>query len=216
MGLLLPHRDGTAVVAQVIVFIDAQNIYRAARYAFFEDPSTPHIYGTFNPRKFGELLVARPRPGEPRILKEVRIYTGRPDSSRNQLTYSAHMRQCAAWEALGKVTITARPLRYPRNWPTEREREKGVDVALAIDFVSMFIDGIYDIGILASADTDLVPALETVARRAPPDKAPEVAAWHSGTYKNRLRISGMNIWCHLLEKSDYSAVSDLTDYRPST
>ncbi len=174
------------------------------------------MQGNINPRKFGELLVARPRPGELRTLKEVRVYTGRPDASKSSLTYSAHMRQCAAWEALGKVTTIARPLRYPRNWPAEREREKGIDVALAIDFVSMFIDGQYDIGILASADTDLRPALETVARRAPSDKTPEVAGWHSDTYNSRLRVPGMNIWCHLLKKSDYSGVADLTDYRPNT
>jgi hypothetical protein len=41
-------------------------------------------------------------------------------------------------------------------------KEKGIDVLLAIDFVMMAMRREYDIGVLCSADTDLVPTLEAV------------------------------------------------------
>mgnify|MGYP001593267752 CR=1 FL=1 len=69
------------------------------------------------------------------------------------------MKNCAAWVNSG-VTVTTRMLRYPKNWPQEKEREKGIDVALVIDFVTMAIDNQYDVGVLASVDTDLTPALQ--------------------------------------------------------
>jgi uncharacterized LabA/DUF88 family protein len=69
------------------------------------------------------------------------------------------MRQCAAWESKGAIVI-ARALRYPAGWPETKPQQKGVDVALAIDFVTMAIDGQYDVGVIASTDTDLKPALE--------------------------------------------------------
>jgi NYN domain len=58
------------------------------------------------------------------------------------------------------VTVVQRPLRYPKAWPAEKAQEKGVDVALAVDFVVMAVTRVYDVGILVSTDTDLVPALE--------------------------------------------------------
>jgi hypothetical protein len=45
-----------------------------------------------------------------------------------------------------------------------REEEKGIDVALAIDFVTMAVRGEYDVGVIMSTDTDLKPALEAVAQ----------------------------------------------------
>jgi uncharacterized LabA/DUF88 family protein len=36
---------------------------------------------------------------------------------------------------------------------------------IAIDYVTMAIDHAFDIGVMFSADTDLVPALEAVVRR---------------------------------------------------
>jgi hypothetical protein len=38
------------------------------------------------------------------------------------------------WERAG-ARLIARPLRYPAGWPRERPTEKGVDAALAVDFV---------------------------------------------------------------------------------
>ena len=76
------------------------------------------------------------------------------------------------------MTVITRDLRYPPDWPRRPAQEKGIDVALAVDFVMMAARGEYDVGILFSSDTDLVPALEAVIALRPDDPpACEVAAW---------------------------------------
>lgn len=108
--------------------------------------------------------------------------------------------------------MITRPLRYPTAWPADKEREKGIDVLIAVDFVTMALDDRYEIGILASADTDLAPALEYVAKHKSMSKRVEVVAWHSQSARGRLSVSGLNVWCHWLDRTAYDAVADLTDY----
>lgn len=85
---------------RAVVFIDAQNMYRGARRAFFA-PTDAHMFGQFHPRALGERVASHGRPGDARQLVEVRIYSGRPNPTRSPKTYAAHMRQCAAWETSG-------------------------------------------------------------------------------------------------------------------
>src|SRR4051812_33793774 len=122
---------------RVVVFIDAQNLYNDARRAFCRrtDPAT---HGQVDPMRLGRLLVSKKPHGaeEGRTLEEVRVYRGRPDSTKESKTYGAHMRQCDAWEKDGANVIT-RPLRYPGDWPDSPPEEKGVDVAIAVDMVTM-------------------------------------------------------------------------------
>jgi uncharacterized LabA/DUF88 family protein len=91
-------------------------------------------------------------------------------------------------------------------------QEKGIDVALATDFLDLAWDQEYDVGILFSSDTDLVPAAERVYKRQL--ARVEVAAW-SNTF--RLRFPSTTLpWCHHLSKADYLAVADPTDYTKPT
>lgn len=46
-----------------------------------------------------------------------------------------------------------------------RLREKGIDVKLAVDLMTGAIDNKYDIAIVISSDTDLVPAIDWVVKR---------------------------------------------------
>lgn len=196
---------------RVVVFIDAQNVYHDAREVFFEN-SGSHTLGQFDPLKFSQLICANKPLGqekEPRVFKEVRVYTGRPDASKDPRSYAAHRRQCAVWESRG-VIVRPRTLRYPPDWPTTRAEEKGIDVALAIDFVIMAVEGEYDIGVIASTDTDLRPALEYVFNR--PEVRAEVAAWWYGATSKHLWVPDHVVWCNRLPKADYDAVADYTDY----
>ena len=72
-----------------------------------------------------------------------------------------------AWvaEQPDKVQVFPRPLRYSYQRPAGEE--KGVDVELAIDLVSLALDDVFDVVVLASADTDLIPPLQFVADRMP-------------------------------------------------
>lgn len=196
---------------RVVVFVDYQNTLGIAR-SLFHPPNPPGTAGQIDPLKLGELLAAR-SPFD-RELTQVRMYRGQPHSSRDPKGYGANFRQCATWDRHPQVEVITRTLRYPDNWPKEKEEEKGIDVALAIDFVVMAVRDEYDVGILMSTDTDLKPALEAVcAMKGNPFPRCEVAAWSAkGQHSRRLSISGASIWCHWLDESDYKAVADGRDY----
>jgi len=197
---------------RVWVFIDAQNLYRDARDAFHSS-GDPSSYGQVDPRKFGELVASRAsaKNPRPRQLDEVRIYAGTPSSSKEPKANAAHLKQRAAWEKLGVKPFT-RPLQYLRGGPSSKGREKGVDVAVAVDLVFNAARRNYDVAVVASTDTDLLPALEAVweLRRAWGEPQLEVACWSPLT--KRLRLVGYNLWCHHLDQAEYEAIRDKTNY----
>ena len=200
------------VADRVILFIDVQNVYGGARRCFFAGTSMHHTDGQIDPFAIGHLICSRPPPGFERTLAEVRVYTGRPESSKEPRTYAAHMRQCQAWERAG-VVVVPRTLRYPERWPQERAEQKGVDVQLAIDFIAGAIDRRYDVGIIFSTDSDLRPALEFVAERYPDYPRAESIAWRGPRANAALRAHNPRpTWCHYLDAADYQAVHDPTDY----
>lgn len=196
---------------RVVVFIDYQNVYRRARGCFGLDGDS-HPAGQISPVLFARRILANDRR-ESRQLQEVRVYRGLPDSTRDPKAYGAARRQIAVWERDPLTRVFSRALRYPLGWPQEKAQEKGVDVALAVDFVVMAVRGEYDVGILMSTDTDLVPALEAVTMlNGDPHPRAEVAAWSTGGSSGRLRVPGRNLWCHWLDLSDYHAIADMRDY----
>ena len=104
----------------------------------------------------------------------------------------------------------ARLLSYPPRWPAVPPQEKGVDVALAVAMVSLALRDVCDILVVASADTDLRPAIEEV--RAVTDVKVEVAAWWGEHSRQRLSVTGSNLWCHWLRRDEYESVRDDTNY----
>lgn len=195
---------------RVAVFIDYQNAYRSARAAFHDHPFDPHWYGQIHPLAFGALIV-RLSADSDRHLAQVLVYRGLPSSSKDPKGYGAARRQISAWKALPRTHVTQRPLRYPRDYPASKPEEKGIDVQIAIDFVMMAVRAEYDVGILMSGDTDLLPALEAVGQL--PHVNAEVAAWWTpwGDAR-RLRVSGMDLPCHWIPEAAYRSVLDDTDY----
>jgi uncharacterized LabA/DUF88 family protein len=197
---------------QTVVFLDYQNIYSTARETF--NDARAHA-GQVDPMRLAALLVSRSRD---RILSEVRVYRGLPDPTRQPEAYGANRRQSTSWERAGCTVIT-RPLYYPVGSPSGRGVGKGLDVALAMDFLLMAVRGSYERAILMSTDTDLKPALEAVANLPGSSPVPmcEVAAWSSqAPSSRRLSIPSRRIWCHWLDEDDYRKVKDPARYsRPS-
>ena len=151
---------------RLALFIDGQNAYRRARALFFPGSQLGRD-GQFSPMDLGSLIAGRGGPnGAPSTLSHVRIYSDEPDARRDPRTYAAHRRQAHRWASDGATVIT-RSLRYPRGWPAIPAQEKGVDVALAVDFVKLDIEGEYDVGVMMSTDNDLLPALEVVRNHDP-------------------------------------------------
>lgn len=157
--------------ARTMVFVDYQNLYKGARDAFgYKAIGRAGHYGNFRPYSLGRVLVR----GGNRTLEQVRVYTGIPTPQRDRKGNAIMQRRLATWVSDNPqvVEVFPRPLKYP---PPEG-REKGVDVELAIDVVRLALDDAYDIGVIASADTDLVPALAFVANRCE-GKQIETATW---------------------------------------
>ncbi len=202
-----------------MVFVDEKNVYRDARRAFFEEyDHSP--FGQFHPGLLANVLLSLSKAPDAE-LAGVRVYTGRPDGSLAPKTYGAHMRQCATWAKDPAITLKARPLRYP--WgtpppalggPDRKGEQKGVDVQLAIDLVRMYMREEYDVAILASTDTDLLPAVEMLYEvdRGLGVSPIEVSAWSSDKMRKRLHLAGHAVWCHKLDAAAYAKCRDLTDY----
>lgn len=154
------------------------------------------------------------------MLSGVRIYRGQASNIRDRKGYTASRRQYSVWESDPLITIVSRTLNYPPGWPDshqpgEKPREKGIDVALAMDFAIMGMRHEYDVGILFSMDTDLKPSLEFVTdlTRARGKPRAEVAAWSAPDQKNgRLSVSGKQIYCHWIGEDVYDGVRDNTNY----
>jgi len=198
-------------VEKVTLFVDAQNLYNAIRRAFFSKTDN-HVYGQFDPMKLANFICSQPPLGVTRVLNEVRVYSGRPDATKDARTHAAHMKQCAEW-GRGGANIITRQLRYPKEWPNLKAQEKGIDVALAIDFVSFAVDCLHDVGVLVSFDTDLIPAMEFVLKRDTINCHVEVVGLNSSkTHKRRLRVHGYTVWCYWIDVSVYSTIADTTDY----
>jgi uncharacterized LabA/DUF88 family protein len=203
-----------------VVFLDYQNVYRGARRMYGHDYDS-HCQGQIDPLKLAQHL-ADDSPYD-RALTQVRIYRGQPDSTRDPKGYGASRRQHTTWTQFDKVHLVTRPLRYPDGWPRPTEpgakpQEKGIDVALALDFVAMAIRREYEVGILMSTDTDLKPALELVAQMTAGPGTPraEVAAWSAeGSHSPRLSIPGRRLYCHWISEATYRTVADTTDYAAS-
>jgi uncharacterized LabA/DUF88 family protein len=193
------------MVDRVIVFVDYQNAHGTARRAFKAvnaDPASGHV----DPLRLGQLLVARrKRPSE---LVSVRVYRGRPSPDRQPGSAAANDRQTVAWNRSGMVEVIRRPLLYRYDWPITPASEKGIDVSLAVDLVRLGIAKVYDVAIVFSSDTDLMPAIETVVDFRLGHV--EVANW-SGT--NRLRFPGTQLpWCHSIDERTYRTIDDNTNY----
>ncbi len=75
--------------------------------------------------------------------------------------------------------------------------------------------GAYDVGVLASTDTDLKPALEAAMQIKTVGIHIEVAAWRAKGANRRLSLEGQLPWCHQLTLADYQAVADTRDYNQS-
>ncbi len=196
-----------AVIDRVIVFLDEQNAARHARERFFPGRGSYRL-GQLAPDPGGALLEGKGPQGADRRLESVRVYTGVPDAEKQPAANAAFSKQRAAWLGTGAEVI-ARPLQY-HGWPGERPRQKGVDVQLAVDVVRLGVEQAYDVGIVFSSDTDLAPAIEFIVERAPGGSRIETAAWFG---RPGIRnAAGRRIWCHFLDRADYDAVHDPTDY----
>ncbi|WP_419837646.1 NYN domain-containing protein [Candidatus Poriferisodalis sp.] len=201
---------------RVAVFVDYQNTWHTTR-ALFVPAGSPTWHGHVHPDRLGELLCRRGLGVDPaRRLHTVQVYRGQPGARSSHKLVQAFDRQKAHWEALAGVSVHTRPMRY---WPDGkhpdgrqrwRAEEKGVDVLLALHLALGAHYDRYDVAVVVSADTDLLPAIEEAVRVG---KRVETATWWASPEPQRaLRIPGRHLWNHYLDAADFAAVEDATDY----
>jgi hypothetical protein len=181
----------------------------AARESFFDDETDPSYLGNFWPWLLANQLASS--SGKDYTLAHVGVYVGIPARNKSATGYSARRRQIARWEQTG-AKVFARPLRYPKAWPAEPPKEKGVDVKLAIDMVTMAVADQYDVAILASCDTDLAPAVEAVLAVCKDRGRPtiELVAWKGRS--NKIGIGGQQLTYRMIDQVLFDAIRDGTDY----
>ena len=198
------------------MFLDYQNVYKGARETFGTE-ADDYTFGQIYPRRLGLLLCDRGRPIDPdRELELVRVFRGAPSSKHNPRGQAACQRQVDEWNSQARVEAVTRPLKYYlAGWTASGDqqwtaREKGIDVLIALSMLAGAINDEYDVAILMSGDSDLVPAIEQVLALG---KRCEVASWSSADRKRgRITVPGHKVWCHWLDEGDYQHVSDPNDY----
>jgi hypothetical protein len=150
----------------------------------------------------------------------VRVYTGAPSQQRDDQGYRAARKRFDTWkyEGGGKVIVRERNLQYR---PGEKPREKGVDVLLAIELVRFAGAGVFDLGIVLSADKDIVPALELVCDVLGSTAVQSVSLQAERGYQSApaLGVSVTDkrkqISRRLLDRAEYEQIEDLQSYNPN-
>ena len=193
---------------RVSLFVDYQNTYRGARVAFHEDQG-PSSYGQIDPRSLGAQVAASRLPGSPPddwVLHQVRFYRGMP--RLDDRAYLPAQRQHEMWEESGVIVVTR-----PVAGPPGKTREKVIDVELALDFFAGALDGDFDVGIIFSADADILPAFEKVLD---PSRslgiAVELATWWNPPAMAPRIARSLRIPHHRLGATAYERVRDRRNY----
>ena len=213
---------------RVIVFMDWQNVYQGARRAF-HDGGGRGTFGQVRPGGVGEMIAARGGAANPRELEQVRVYRGFASKAQDRVGSAAARMQRKAWERHPKVRVFPHTLqrqsrtcaRCGRRATSEtcpecgnvREllNEKGVDVNLAIDLVSLAYEGAYDVGVVFSTDTDFNPAIKLALRLG---VTIENAVWWANIPHGNQQLLPDDIQCHKLRLDDYESVRDKRLYVP--
>ena len=203
------QNSGGIAPLRTIVFMDYQNLYKGAREAFGWQNEAGH-YGNFRPISLGRVLTRE----TDRALEQVRVYSGVPTPRHDARGNAIMQRRLATWVGVSPdhVQVNHRPLKYPPS----QGREKGVDVELAIDIVRLALDDSYDIAVVASADTDLVPALAFVAERCD-GKTVETATWapesgYEAETAAPLDIPGGGVMRKAIPKRDFDRIAERRNF----
>ncbi|MDE0701430.1 MAG: NYN domain-containing protein [Acidimicrobiaceae bacterium] len=196
---------------KLAVYVEYQNAYRGARQAFGEGEDH-HVVGQFDPLELAKVIERR-HPSylgaRLRRLVQVKVYRGMPSSTHSPEGYAAARRQVSHWRSgAGTEAPPLEVLTRPLDYRTGQPREKGIDVLLALDLAFGAANGDFDVVVLFSGDSDLLPALE---RARASGVVCEVAAWAGGG--RRQPRKDYITWEHRLQRLDYDQVHDPFNYR---
>lgn len=216
------------------IIIDYQNVHLTGHGRFDATRYGPKHEALVDPLHFAHQLLhvrnSRQRDGMPHaVLRYVDVFRGEPSPDHAPQAHSRNQAQKAQWERDKKVSVTLRPLkyRYQRDAdgrplrdpvtgikiPSEPPQEKGVDVLCALALVRRAQCADVDLVILASQDTDLVPAIDEVLTLG--TAKVETCSWFAPKQPSaelRPTDSGTRIWNTRLNEANFLKCLDHTDY----
>lgn len=200
---------------RAIAFVDGQNLFHAAREAF------GYRYPNYDPLRLAQEVCT----GQGWQLAQVRFYTGVPEPEDNAFWHHFWSEKLAV---LGKrkVFTYSRSLRYQTKAITLPDgsehsylaaHEKGIDVRIALDVVTLAIDGAYDVGVIFSQDQDLNEVAHEVRRIAHQQGRwiKLASAFPSNPASRNRRGIDRTDWIRV-DKTTYDRCIDPNDYRPNS
>jgi uncharacterized LabA/DUF88 family protein len=203
-----------------MVFIDGQNLFKGLQ------------------RRFGvrlhPVLLARRLAGPDRQLVGTHYYSGIHDPDENERMHDLVRRRHDLIRRTG-VTVTERTLRYHWEWRVPRDeldppwydsaprrasatvekyrgaREKGIDVALALDAVASVLTGACDVVVVVSRDRDLMEIAAEVDQRCGAKAVSVEVAYVSERRGDERSLSGYDRF-HEIDDDIVAAATDHFDY----
>jgi len=135
------------------VFIDGSNLYHRLK-SLIDDKSMSLL--DFDYRKFSEWLCKENK------LQEIRYYVGvikrQKNNKKSEIMYANQQRLFRKLQQQNIEIILGHLIQHQ----DKTYHEKGVDVRLAIEMIKLARQNKYELAILVSSDTDLVPAVEEI------------------------------------------------------
>jgi len=202
-------------VKRTIAFVDGQNLFHAAKEAF------GHKHPNFDLKLLAQAICAR----QGWQLDQVRFYTGYPDAADNAFWNHFWVAKLAQMGREG-IHAFSRKLRY-RNQTVSLPsglthsflvgQEKGIDVRLALDILSLGHRKAYDVALVFSQDQDLSEVaddIRTLAKEQQRWLKIACALPSSPTSRNTRGINGTD-WIKI-DRATYDACLDTRNYRPKT
>jgi uncharacterized LabA/DUF88 family protein len=208
-------------VKNVMAFFDGQNLYQHAKEAF------DHHHPNYDPIKLHK-AVCDARGWRARVT---RFYTGVPSQAEAPMWAAYWSNRVLALKRAG-VIVTTRPLRYRKEYILDEDgkpifkadgtrksvtapQEKGIDVRLALDLVSLARKREFDIALIFSQDQDLQEVVQEIADIAKEQKREIgiVCAFPSGPKASSSRGIDKTDWFKM-DRYFYDKCLDPRDYRP--
>lgn len=202
-------------VKRVIVFVDGQNLFHAAKKAF------GYRYPNYDPQALAQRICTSQKWS----LAEIYFYTGVPDPTDNAFWHHFWTAKLAVMGTRGIHTFS-RPLRYrnqtvvlPNGETTTIlvGQEKGIDIRIALDVVRLVRENRYDVALIFSQDQDLSEVADEVRKISiAQSRWIKVASAFpfSPTAENRRGINNTE-WIKI-DRTIYDSCLDRNDYRPKS
>lgn len=215
------------------IVIDYQNVHLTGHGRFDSTRFGPKHEALIDPLFFAQQLLqvrnSRQREGAAAaVLRTVDVYRGLPSSDHDPAAYARNLAQKDRWERDRRVSVTLRPLRYryqrdasghpitnPQTGlpiPIGSPDEKGVDVLCALALVRHARRQDIDLVILASLDSDLIPALDEAVLTG--TKVETFSWWSPKKHGFEMRLSNPahRLWNTRLNEQEFLRCIDRTDY----